>query len=240
MEGCKRLLDSSLSNLAVYSNGHKRFAVGNLALTTEGANTAAVLHGLGTSTTPAKIGTADKNFIGYWMENSATSGSNRGVYLRFYLSGAAGSGECLRVFTTVKDVAAGTAHGAHLTLNFASSGSITGLGVASRNTLHVANAAAPANGTYAATQPEIYSDGSASDPTAVAELSFIRCVNGGDATGVGLVDDKAFFVVFSGGAAGSGNMIGAAGNEPTWTAHTFKIRCKAPDGTTLSLLAVDN
>ena len=64
MEGFKRVLDSSTSALSVKSGAYKRMEFGNVALTQEGASTAALLHGIGTSTTRAKTGTANKNFLG--------------------------------------------------------------------------------------------------------------------------------------------------------------------------------
>ncbi len=217
--GWKTIKDSTTSELGVYSRGYKRFEVGNLALTTEGANTAAALLGYGTSTTRVKITSADKNFIGFWMENAATSGDNRGVYLRFYLSGAGGGGECLRAYTEVAGVTAGTAHGAHISLGFGESttgAKVTGLAVAMRATLGLPDVAMGSGGTYAAIMPEIYSFGAASDPTAMTQLSFIRCVAGGNATGIGLVDDKAYLLVIDGVTEGSGNMVVASATEANY------------------------
>ncbi len=158
-------------------------AVGGVV--TLGADTTtALLLGAGAASNATVIttATANKNFIQFYTENTATSGDNRGIYNRFYLGGAGGGGESLRSYTTVDDVAAGTAHGAHLSLNFATSGSITGLGVAMRGTLHVPNYAMSA-GTYAALQAEAYCDGTSSDISGVTAHGLIRCVvDGGDAT----------------------------------------------------------
>lgn len=150
--------------------------------------------------------TANLKFMRFYFENTATSGDNRGAYLRLYLSGAGGSGEALRVFTTCNDVACGTAHGAHISLSFASSGSITGLGVAGRNTIHVPDAAI-SNGTYAATQAEIYSDGASSDISGAAEYSFIRLVASGNSTGVATVDAGAVLFDMSGLTTASGRFV---------------------------------
>jgi hypothetical protein len=76
----------------------------------------------------------------------------------------------------------------------------------------------------AAIQAEIYSDGANSDVDGTA--SFIRIVNDGNATAMANVEDEVNLFEFSGFTAASGNMIGAAGNEPTWTGKTNLIRCK--------------
>lgn len=171
------------------------------------ANSALFL-GSGSTSAPLSTATADKNFIGVWTKSTATSGDSRGSYLRHYLAGAGGSGEALRAFGTVLDVAAAGAHGAHISLSFGSSGSITGLGVANRNTLQLPNAVM-AGGTYAATQAEIWADGSTTSAAGVTEMSLIRCVLGGDATGVGTVEHKAAFASLAGNTIASGHILQA-------------------------------
>ena len=79
---------------------------------------ASLLLGAGTSTNKFTTATANTKFMEFRLENSATSGDNRGQYLRLYLSGAGGGGEASRIFTTEKNVAAGNAHGQHCSLNF--------------------------------------------------------------------------------------------------------------------------
>jgi hypothetical protein len=158
----------------------------------------AQLMGLGTSSAPATISAADKKFMSFYLRNNATSGDNRGMYLRLYLGGAGGGGEAARIFTTVKDVAAATAHGAHISLDFGSTGTITGQGIASRNTLHLANQALASNVTLAATQSEIYCDGSDSDPGASTKLSFHRFVLDGHADGMTDVYTKSNFLDIQG------------------------------------------
>jgi len=191
----------------------------------------------GTSSSRVVEDTANMKFMSFYFDNGATSGDNRGMYLRLYLTGAGGGGEACRIFTDCEDVACGTAHGAHISIKFGTSGSVTGLGVASRNTVHAPNSAL-SGGTYAATQAEVYSDGASTDISGATVYSFFRVVNDGNATGVANVDDNIFLFDFSGMTASSGNMIGAAGNEPTWAGKTHKIRCRLPDGTTCYLVAV--
>lgn len=170
---------------------------------------------------------ANMKFISIYTDNGAASGDNRGIYNRLYLTGG-GGGESLRSMTTVEDVTAGTAHGSHLSLSFGSTGKITGLGVAGRNTLHIPNQAMSGGGTYASVQAEIWSDGANSDPAGMTELSFLRCVNGGNASGIADVEDDAFFAVISGGAVASGNMFQAKSSAAV--SHVLKM--KAPDGNT--------
>lgn len=206
-----------------------------LALGGVAPSAAALTFGIGASATRATTATADKNFVEFRTESTATSGDSRGIYNRLYLGGAAVSGESLRTFTTVDDVAAATAHGAHISLNFNATGSVTGLGVASRCTLHVPDDAGWTPGTIAAVQAEIWSDGDASDTDGATEVSFIRVVNGGNANGIADVDDDAFLLAFSGGAIGAGNMVAAQ----TAAAVSHTIRCKMPDGSTGYLMVSD-
>jgi len=231
--GFKRIIDNTTNPLAVLVAGQRRLDLGNAALTQEGAESGALLFGLGTSTTTAKTGTADKKFISFYTENSATSGDNRGIYNRLYLSGAGGGGESLRSSTEISGVAAGTAHGAHLSLGTGESttvGTVTGLGVAVRATLGLASGAV-SGGTYASIMPEIYSFG-ASTTVTMTELSFIRCVLGGNSTGRGKIDDKAFLLTLTGGANGTDNIVEAATEEAK---YAYGARCSI-NGTTMYMM----
>lgn len=175
-------------------------------------------------------------FLQFYLDSTATSGDNRGMYLRTYFSGAGGGGEALRAFATINSVVCGTAHGAHISLNFVStsnSGRLTGLGVAMRSTLHIPSDGDWTSGTLAALQAEIWSDGTASDPDGLTELSFIRVVNGGDSNGIADVDDDANLLAISGGSIAGGNMVQAETDE---TKFSHKIRCKV-HGTTMYLMA---
>lgn len=158
----------------------------------------------------------DTKFMELRVQSSATSGDNRAIYNRLYMTGAAGGGESLRSYTDVVGVAVGTVHGAHISCGFGESttgGKATGLAVAVRATLGLPNVALGSGGTYAALMAEIYSFGSSSSPAAVTELSFIKCSAGGDGTGAGRVDDKAYLLTIEGVAEGAGNMIVASATE---------------------------
>lgn len=187
----------------------------------------------GTSSARIISSAANLKFLQYYLESTALSGDNRAMYLRLYLSGAGAGGEAARIFTTINDVACGTAHGAHISLSFASSGSLTGLGVALRATLHIPDAAAWTSGTIAAIMAEIYSDGAASDPDGLTELSYLRCNNGGNASGIADVDDDVFLMSVQGHTIGSGNLVQTEVDE---TKFSHKIRIKV-GSTTLYLMA---
>lgn len=189
-----------------------------------GATTTAALNfGGGTSTTPLSTAVADKNFIGFWTKSTATSGDSRGAYLRHYLAGAGVMGECLRAYTTVDGVAATGGQGAHISLSFANSGSITGLGTGVRGTFHVPNAAMAAGGTFAAAQAEIYCDGNSSDISPTSEHSLLRLVvDGGNATSQNLVKN-AIAVRLTSGADATGNMVYTHTHTPGDAAGSLRI-----------------
>ncbi|MBK7181398.1 MAG: hypothetical protein IPH82_30180 [Chloroflexi bacterium] len=198
-----------------------------------GGATAALVFGAGTSASPATTATADKNFLDFRTQSTATSGDARGIYNRLYLAGAGVSGESLRSFTTVNNVAAATAHGAHISLSFGATGTITGQGIATRSTLHLKDEALASNVTMAALQAEIYSDGANSDPGGSTKLSYLRCVNDGHANGIADVDDDASLIEIIGHTIGAGNMVVAEVDE---TKFSHKIRINI-GGTTYYLMA---
>lgn len=190
----------------------------------------------GTTSAKAKTTSPDWNFAEFRLNAAATSGTARGIYSRLYMTGAGQDGESLRAYTDVVGVTLGTAHGAHISLGFGESttgAKVTGLGVAVRATLGLPSVAMGSGGTYAAIQPEIYSFGASADPAAVTELSFIRCSNAGNATGVGKVDDKAYLIVLDGGSIASGNVVEASTTEAN---YAYSIRCKFA-GTEMFLMA---
>ena len=166
------------SALSATANTEVKITLGN---GTGGATTGLVM-GSGLASDRTTTADADSSFIDFRWENSATSGDNRGIYNRLYLTGAGSGGESLRSYTDVEDVACGTAHGAHLTLGLGTSGSITGLGAASRSTLMIPNAALT-GGTYCGGMSELYFEGASSDISGTTAHSIHRFVCGGNATG---------------------------------------------------------
>ena len=164
----------------------------------------------GTSSAPVTVGTvADAKLISVYAKSEAVSGDARVAYFRLYIAGAGGAGEAVRAFCSVDGVAAaGTVNGIHASLNFGDgSGTATGLGNAARCTLHIPDEAAWTSGTLSALMAEIYSDGAASDPDGVTELSFLRVVNDGNSDGRADVDDDAFLMSIQGFTAATGHVI---------------------------------
>jgi hypothetical protein len=198
-----------------------------------GGTSTALIFGAGTAASRAQSATAGAVFVEFRTEATATSGDARGIYNRLYISGAGGGGESLRTFTTVNNVAAATAHGSHTSLSFGTTGTVTGQGIASRNTLHLKNEALTGNVTYAALQAEFYSDGENSDPGGSTKLSYLRCVNDGHANGIADVDDDANLIEIIGHTIGAGNMVVADVDE---TKFSHKIRINI-GGTTYYLMA---
>ena len=163
-----------------------------------------------------------KKFMDWQVHSEAASGDARAQYLRLYLDTAGGGGEALRVFTTIQDVAAASAHGAHISLSLGTSGTVTGQGIAGRNTLHMPATALASNVTMAALQAEIWSDGSASDPGGSTILSFLRIVNAGHANGIADVDDDAAILDLQGFTSGAGNVFKTG--APTTLGASFRVR----------------
>jgi hypothetical protein len=199
------------------------------SINVDAANTDGGVIKLGTSSAYITEDTANMKFISCYFDNGATSGDNRGMYLRLALTGAGtGGGEAARIFTNC-DNNMGTCHGAHISLDFAASAGgseCSGLGVAVRGTLHIPNIASWApTGTYAAGMFEIYNDGSDSDPAGMTELSFLRLVNGGDTTGAADVDDDAFLLSLQGFSEGTGNLFSAGADVAA--AATLRIKVGA-------------
>lgn len=190
----------------------------------------ALMMGAGTSTSRVKTDVSGAKFVSVYSENSNTSDAGYGFYWRHYVSGAGASGDALRAYGTVQNVAAGTVRGAHISLSFASTGTVTGLGVALECTLHIANQATQA-GTLAPLKLAIHSDGSTSDPAGSA-LSYIRVDNQGDSTGGADVDDDAFLFDIQGHTIATGNMVAASTTEANYS-HSIKIRVAS---TTLYLM----
>lgn len=181
----------------------------------------ALVMGIGNSTVRASSNVSGAKFLSFYTENSNTSDAGYGAYFRHYITGIAGSGDALRAFGTVQNVAAGTVRGAHVSLSFGSTGTVSGLGVALECTLHIANQATQA-GTLAALKVAIHSDGSTSDPSGSA-LSYIRVDNQGDATGGADVDDDANLFDIQGHTIGAGNMVEASTTEANYS-HSVRIK----------------
>lgn len=139
---------------------------------------AAAVLGYGTTSARHQLGTAaNQNALGLFFETEATSGDTRGINLRLYFSGAAGSGEALRAYGIVNNVTAatgGTVNGAHITLGVSgASGKVSGAGNAIRATLGFGDGV-DAGGTCSAIQIDSdFHNGSTVD----ANLCALRLTN---------------------------------------------------------------
>jgi hypothetical protein len=206
-------------------------------LTGLGGAMAGALFGAGSSSNKATKDTANTKFLAFYFDTGATSGDNRGMYLRTYYTGTGGGGDSARIFATVS-AAVGTVHGSHISLNFGSnSNKCTGQGVALRSTIHIPNGGAmPSGGTYAALQAEAYCDGTDSDPSNTTQFSLMRfVVAGGNAAARNKVTK---LMTIEGVTTGASNMIQTGQNEPTWASKTCLIRILV-GGTPMNLIAVD-
>ena len=175
----------------------------------------------GNSTNANSTVTADTKFNSWYNKSTATSGTTRGLYNRLYIAGAGQSGEAVRVFTTVYDVAASTVHGQQTSLSFNASGSVTGLGAAARNTIPVPNAVS--GGTYCATMSEIWGDRSTSSVAGATEFSFHRYVVDGTTADIkATVDTAGYLWSVQGLTVGSGKLFQA--NTAGAATHALRIK----------------
>ena len=138
--------------------------------------------------------------------------------MRYALGGAGGGGECIRAFTKL-EAAVGTARGAHISLDVATTGSVTGLGVGVDAQLLVPNQAI-GGGTYGVVNAEIYSAGSSSSVTGSA-TAFFRAVAGGDTTGAATIDTSGYLMSIQGLTVASGKLFQA--NTAAAATHALRI-----------------
>lgn len=153
-------------------------------------------------------GSMDKSYV-YCADTGTTE--SRAINRRLYIQGTGGYGETLRVLTVVENVAAGSGgvHGAHIGLDFSTSGSCTGQGIALRATLMPgAKDYGATNVTYSALQAEIYFPASC-DLDSATRVSVMRMVIDGNSTASGKFDGKGYLIDFQGFTVGTGNIIAA-------------------------------
>ena len=160
------------------------------------------------STSARRLSASAAGNYGQLYANQNATGDTRAWYIRLYAKIAAASGDAVRAFATVENVAVDTYRGLHASLNFGDTGTVTGLGAAIEGTLHINNSGSAA-GTLTSVKAAINSDGASSDPAGATSLSYIRVENQGNATGAADVDTDAAVIAFAGltGAAGVTNTI---------------------------------
>jgi hypothetical protein len=175
-----------------------------------------------TSSTAVQTSVDGYRLLGAYLNSTATTNTNseRAAYFRLWVSGIGGGGESLRAFTTINNVAGSSAHGAQISLNFGTSGSLTGEGIAVRATFQVPNASM-SGGTFTACEGELWSDGASSSVTGVTEISCFRAVLSGNGTGIANVDAKAGLFAIDGNSIGAGNIIAAKSSAAV--SHTARI-----------------
>ena len=162
-----------------------------------------IFMGAGTSVSPATTAAADKMFVEFRTQSTATSGDSRCLYMRHDLAGIGVSGESLRSFTKIS-AAVATARGAHISIDLADAGSVSGFGAGVDAQVMLANATY--SSTLTALNLEVYGSVAGSD-IGVGTTSFMRLSLGGNGTAVGNIDDNVSFINFVGLTAGSGKLI---------------------------------
>lgn len=163
----------------------------------------ALLMGVGTTADPATTSTADKSFMEFRTQSTATSGDSRCLYMRHDLAGVGVSGESLRSFSKVS-AAVATARGAHISIDLANAGSVSGFGAGVD--AQVMLGAATYSSTLAALNLEINGSDATSD-IGVGTTSFMRVVLNGNGTAIGNISDNVSFINFAGITPGSGKAI---------------------------------
>lgn len=140
--------------------------------------TSGLLHGAGASGANHALGATAGNAKEYYLDATHTTGNMRGEYLRLYFSGAGGSGEALRAFSTINNVSVatgGTVNGAHVSLGTAgASAAVSGAANALRCTFGIAAASTNIGGTCAVIQADTDFDIAVTVPT---NFAFLRLTN---------------------------------------------------------------
>ena len=137
-----------------------------------------VLIGEGSSSSKYALGSTGANGLQFYFNATHTSGDMRGMYLRLYFSGAAGSGEAARIFATINNVSVatgGTVNGAHISIGTAgASAAVSGAANALRATFGIAAASTTLGGTCSVIQVDTDFDTAVTVPT---DFAFLRLTN---------------------------------------------------------------
>lgn len=138
--------------------------------------TSALVTGAGKSGTNLELGTTAGNALEYYLNATHTTGDMRGLYDRLYFSGAGGSGEAARIFSTINNVSVatgGTVNGAHISIGTSgASAAVSGAANALRATFGIAAASTTLGGTCAVIQVDTDIDTAVTLPTGMAFLRF--------------------------------------------------------------------
>ena len=187
-----------------------------------GSTTNAIVHGAGKSGSNESLGSTAGNALEYYLDGTHTSGDMRGMYLRLYFSGAGGSGEAARIFSTINNVSVatgGTVNGAHISLGTSgASAAVSGAANALRATFGIAAASTNIGGTCSVIQVDTDFASGATLPT---NFAFLRFTN----TGAGSVPGALIRIP---NVAAAANGLFCA---HTTDAMTHSIRFVSEDGT---------
>lgn len=157
------------------ANGDFLWPAGQLKFQTA---TNALLHGAGASGANHPLGATAGNALEYYLNATHTTGDMRGEYLRLYFSGAGGSGEAARIFSTINNVSVatgGTVNGAHISLGTAgASAAVSGAANALRVTFGIAAASTNIGGTCSVVEIDTDFDTAVTVPSNFAMLRFVQ------------------------------------------------------------------
>lgn len=196
------------------------FKVGSSGIVTIGTAHSGILMGAGSSSSYHGMGSTADNGLEFYLEGEHTSGDMRGMYLRLKFSGAGGSGEAARIYSTINGVSVatgGTVNGAHISLDATgASAGVSGAANALRATFG-AGASTNIGGTCSVIQVDTDFNATATVPT---NFAFLRFTN----TGTGV--PSALFRIPNVAAATNGLFC-----AHTTDAMTHSIRIVSENGT---------
>jgi hypothetical protein len=165
--------------------------------------------------------TANTQFIHGAFDYSATSGTGRGAYLITKFSGAGGSGECMRIRSTVSAAmsSGGAIHGIHSEARLLSGGYVTnGLVAGLRATLAAEASSTITTGTLSALRLD--SDLALTSTAANASFIALADVNG--------TNKMPFFMNLEGVASAATSAFRGTGTVSAFTLGGLRV--KMPDG----------
>lgn len=225
----KGLVDGDFS-VSLDGNGDYTWPSGGVLSLGGAEATNALVAGAGASGAELELGTTAGSALDFRFRGSHTSGDMRGMYLRLDFDGAGGSGEALRSFVEIENVAVatgGTVNSYHATLEIdGDSGQVSGAGNVIRATLG-GSGTKTLGGTLSGIN--IHLD-LPSDVTLPALLPAIRLTKTQD-------HEWTHFASFT-GIVGAGNAVIASAKTPTGAA-THAVRMDV-DGTDIFIPGYDD
>jgi hypothetical protein len=138
-----------------------------------GADHGGLLAGAGTSAAPYTMSGASKSCISLYATSADTADSNRAIYAKLTLTGAAGGGEAVRAYGVGTTAAQSVIRGIHASAGLGTGGSCSGEMHGLKATLHIADRACSV-GTAEAINAEVYCDGTSSAATGT-----VACIRAG-------------------------------------------------------------